>query len=371
MRSECEAVFLFIAELTGSFVAGSGNKEDKIVCGEKDYIENNLHALDLTTEEGKKDIHENMWLERLYNELDAYFSIAEGCSLSRRLSIEVGTYRDAGYKWSVPIELDASASVLQYLGILLGDVRLMRMTNVVGDTLEDPWKLKGMSRLMLKTAATPMLYASSQTCSDLWKKAKLKFKPKDVTLYNEEMSAGPFGLANMFKEFLVNNCHPKAQMEITIGEADFGISCNRFRNVGEKTKAYKIWDSIDKQYNTLLHTDTKKVPDLEQFRRFFPTLLIHHLDSTVMDNVMKKVIEKYQFAIPIHDAAVVSPAAAVDVRKWYAEELDDIYANRESILKGFFKSIGINASASEQWEKLKAKIVPFEGDFKCSGMALK
>ena len=47
--------------------------------------------------------------------------------------------------------------MLQYMGILLNDKRLMEMTNVIGDTLQDPWKLEGMSRLMLKTAATPML----------------------------------------------------------------------------------------------------------------------------------------------------------------------------------------------------------------------
>lgn len=86
---------------------------------------------------------------------------------------------------------------------------------------------------------------------------------------------------------------------------------------------------------------------------------------------MLKTTEKYGWAIPIHDAAVVSPAAAEDVRNWYAEELDYIHANRKDILKGFFKSIGIGAAAIEQWEAIKAKVVPFEGDFKCSGMALK
>tara|TARA_R110000744_G_scaffold170264_4_gene288433 strand:- start:2058 stop:2180 length:123 start_codon:yes stop_codon:yes gene_type:complete len=40
-------------------------------------------------------------------------------------------------------------------------------------------------------------------------------------------------------------------------------------------------------------------------------------------------------------------------------------------LKGFFKSIGITSAAKEQWDKLKSKVVPFEGVFKASGMALK
>lgn len=372
MKTEVNAIMLFIAELTGSFVAGSGTEMDKIKCGEKDYVLGNLHTLDLSTEDGRKDLHENMWLERLYAELDDYFEIpSQTKGLSRHMRIVGKCYRDELYKWSVPLELDASASLLQYMGILLNDKRLMEMTNVIGETLEDPWKLEGMPRLMLKTAATPMFYGSSQTCSDLWRKAKIKFKPADIELYSTEMSSGPFGLVNMFKEFIINNCTPKKSMEVKIGDDEFGISCNRFRNVGEKTKAYKIWDSIDKHYNTILHTDTKKVADLEQFRRYFVTLLVHNLDSQVADYVSEKVYEKYSWVIPVHDAFLVSPAAAADVRKWYAESLDNIHANREEILKGFFKSIGITAAASEQWEKLKSKIVPFEGKFAASGMALK
>ena len=376
MKTECEAVYLFISELTGSFIAGSGTIEDKIKCGINNYIDNELHDLDLSTEEGRKELNENIWLERLYAELDDYFELtltdSEIRSTLRAMSIlTCEKYRTETYKWTVPIELDSSASMLQYMGLLLNDSRLMEMTNIIGDILEDPWKLKGLSRTKLKKAATPMLYASSKTCSDLWTKAKLKFTAKDVELYNNEISSGPLGLANMFKEFIVNNCSPKANMNIKIGKDEFGISCNRFRNVGEKTKAYKIWDSIDKQYNTVLHTDTKKVPDLEQFRRFQVTLLIHNIDSQVADNIIQKVMDKYQWGISIHDAFLISPAAAADVRKWYAEELNKIHANRESILSNFFKSIGITSAAKEQWDKVKSKVVPFEGVLSANGIALK
>jgi hypothetical protein len=158
MRTECEAVFLFIAELTGSFKAGSGNTELKILCGKTDYIKHTLHELDLEDEEDRKELHENMWLERLYAELDDYFRIPHKDSLIRHLSVhDESNYRTDTYKWSVPIELDASASMLQYEGLLTGDKRLLEMTNVIGETLEDPWKLEGMSRKMLKKAATPML----------------------------------------------------------------------------------------------------------------------------------------------------------------------------------------------------------------------
>lgn len=314
---------------------------------------------------------ENIWLERLYNELDEYFEIPKGNKLARCLSIDTEAYRDVTYKWSVPIELDASCSLMQFIGVLLNDKRMMEMTNVIGSTLEDPWHLAGMSRAMLKEAATPSLYGSSKSCSDLWKKAKMKFTAADVELYSKEMAEGAFGLANALKEFLINNCKPKAGMEIKIGTDEFSISCNRFRNVGEKTKAYKIWDSIDKQYNIVLHTDTKKVEDLEQFRRFFPTLLIHNMDSQVADTVIEKVMSKYDWGISLHDAFLISPAAAADVRKWYAEELNKIHVNRESVLSNFFKSIGITSAAKEQWDNVKSKVVPFEGVLSANGIALK
>jgi hypothetical protein len=371
MREECNAVFLFIAELTGSFVPGSGDQEYKTECGQQDYVTNHLPELNLSEEEDRKDLHEVIWLERLYSELDEYFNLPGSDGIGRFLAIDTQAYRAYSYQWSVPIETDASASMLQYEGILLGDKRLMEMTNVIGDTLEDPWKLEGMSRAMLKTAATPMLYGSNQACHTLWQNDGIKYDEKDIKLYTDEMADGPFGLANLLKEFIINNAKPKSEMDVLIWKEKFNVSCNRYRNVGDITKAYKSWDSIDKQYNIVLHTDTKKVPDLVQFKRYFMTLLVHNLDSQVADSVIGKVMAKYGWGIPIHDAFLVSPAAAADTRMWYAEELEGIYRDRESILSNFFKSIGITGEAKQQWETLKSKIVPFEGEFKCSAMALK
>ena len=109
MRNECKAVFLFIAELNGSFVPGSGTEADKVICGQKDYINSHYHTLDLGSEEDRKDLHEVMWAERLYNELDQYFDINVPTTEERRLAIDSGRYRDHSYKWTVPIELDATS----------------------------------------------------------------------------------------------------------------------------------------------------------------------------------------------------------------------------------------------------------------------
>lgn len=108
MKTECNAVFLFIAELTGSFEAGSGTEADKIRCGQIDYMNNKKHVLDLTNEEDRKEVHENLWLERLYAELDDYFNVQDSF-LARSLVLIHEDYRTESYSWTVPIELDASA----------------------------------------------------------------------------------------------------------------------------------------------------------------------------------------------------------------------------------------------------------------------
>lgn len=371
MKTECNAIFLFIAELAGSFKPGSGTVDTKIKSGQKCYINNVLHELDLSKEEDRKELHENVWLQRLYDELDEYFEVVNDDGTMRFFAIDLEQYREDTFKWAVPIELDASASMLQYEGLLTGDERLLEMTNVIGDTLEDPWKLEGMPRRMLKEAATPMLYGSNQACDDLWQKSAIPYTSSDIERYTTEMANGPFGVANLLKEFIINNATPKKHMKVAIWDETFDISCNRHRNVGEKTKAYKIWDTLDKQYNTLQHTDTKKIPDLDQFKRYFMTLLIHNLDSQVADTVIGKVMKKYGWGIPIHDAFVVSPAAAEDTRKWYAEELTRIYNDREKILQNYFRSIGITKEATGQWQTLQGKIQHLKGELNVNPMALK
>lgn len=81
------AIYLFIAELHGF---KNGSAIDKELFGVECYLKCKLHDLDLTVEADRAELHENIWLERLYDELDAY------------------TTNEVHY-WSTPIELDASA----------------------------------------------------------------------------------------------------------------------------------------------------------------------------------------------------------------------------------------------------------------------
>ena len=261
--------------------------------------------------------------------------------------------------------------MLQYIGILLNEKRLLAMTNIVGDTLVDPWACDGMSRKMFKSAATPQLYGSSKACHELWQDRKMPYTFEQVQIYNQQLTTGPLGIANSFKEFLISNVKPKATMTVDIDGEQFTIECNRFRQLGELTKAYDIYDTPTKSVPRIMHTTTHAVPDLDRFRRYFVTLLIHNLDSQVADRISAKIMDKYGWGMDIHDAFLINPEAADDVRMWYAQELEGIHARRQTILTNYLTSIGIGSEAQTQWQSLVARIQPLEDEFHVNELALK
>jgi hypothetical protein len=159
-------------------------------------------------------------------------------------------------------------------------------------------------------------------------------------------------------------------MNVTIGAESFDIECNRYKHVMDSVVAYTIYDTTSGTYPTIFNVKQVNVPDLEQFRRWFVTGLIHNLDSQVVDSVMSKVMDTYGWGLDIHDACIVCPEAAADVRKWYGEELLAIYEARGTILSNYFKSIGITQTAALDWSKLMDKVEPV-GEFTVNPMALK
>jgi hypothetical protein len=366
-RSGIRAIMLFIAELNGY---KEGTVKGKLSYGMMCYMKDRVPALDLSTEHDRSELNEVIWLERVYAKLDSISTLSSYVLTKhkqRLMAKAILNHMDLTREWDIPIELDASASVLQYLGVLLGETRLLEETNVHGKTLRDPWQ-RGMNRTMFKHAATPLLYGSSRACHELWQSKGHKYTLDDIKAFNAELSDGSLGVANLFKEFIINNVKPKETMTVKIIDQEFTIECNRFRNVGEKTTTYEIYDSVTDSVRRIHHTDTTKVADLEQFRRYFVTLLVHSADSWVADKVVKATIERYGFCLDIHDAFLVHPRSAQFVRREYAKHMQYIYDNRKQILSDYFSSIGIGAEAQLQWEQLMAKVVPvtnFKARYAC------
>ena len=368
MQTVIKNIMLAIAELQGYKV---GTVDGKLQCGINAYITSKLHNLDGSNESDRSEIYENIWLERLYLDLDAAYGI-NADPLARALAVDVGTV-PTDYKWSVPIELDANASMLSYMGALLGDERLLTMTNslVVDDKLSDAWStVAGVPRNAVKKRFTPSLYGSMQTARTLLERAKYSKEEIEeyLPLISAEENNGAFGLANMFKDFIIKHVKTKEVMDVVIGDDSFETTCNKWKSLGDHREWYIFPTATDEKM--VPHYVTKRVPDLVAFKRYFVTLLIHNLDSQVANAVAAKVYNKYQWVIPIHDAFIVPPQAAEDVRYWYAEEITKIYRNRKTILANYFSSIGIDGSAQADWEALVAKVVPV-ADFTCSKYVLK
>lgn len=347
-----ESVYLFIAELLGY---KKGTVSGKLAFGMGAYDSRTL--VDAVGD----DLHVRIWLERLYGELDR-FTV---------WMLEGNNAED--FFWEVPIELDASASMLSYMGVLIGDKRLVEMCNGAGDpeVLNDPWHIEGLTREKVKKVGTPRLYGSSTTAAELWKKANLEFTHEDVQLINNELKNGAMGMADRMKEFIISNCNMRPEMRVHVGKDKFTIKCNRYKRVGELTMAYDLFDTESGAVRRVHHTKTKAVPDLDRFALYTVTLLIHGLDSQIADYVAGKVADKYNWVLDIHDAFIISPIAAADCRKWYAEAMTTLFVQRKAILANYFRSIGIPASALPQWEALVASAVPLEEGWHCRPHVLK
>ena len=344
-----KAVYLFIAELLG--IKEADSETHKVELGKQFYDERKLPILDLAVEADRKDLHELIWLERLYAELDALESHTE----------------TQPFQWTVPIELDAGASLLQVQGAVLNDTNLLTMTNCIAGAITDPWKVDKLTRPMVKFASTPYLYGSSSPVRDLWTKNKIKgYTAEQVGIMNYELNSGKYALANQFKDLIIDNVQPQQHMTISIWNDTFNIECNRYRRVGDYTKRYPIFSTDSNSVEAIAHTHTHSVPDLDQFRLYFQTLLIHNLDSQVADAVALQL----PWVLTIHDAYIVSPVHALRTRKLYAQQLELINKNRESIINNYFRSINMKRNALKEWSELMVNVTPVV-DFKCAMTALK
>ena len=334
-------IYLAIAELLGD---KSDTIEKKVSVAKKAIKSRILHDLDLLTEVGRKDLHLNIWLERIYSNLKIY----------------------NGSNWIVPLELDASASMLQIEGILLNHKPFLEMTNVLGDNLSDPWAFNNIPRPQFKKAMTPLLYGSSKACDALWSASNIHFTTAQVSAFNKEITTGALSVANDFKDFIIQNVVPKPSMDVTVWGETFTVHCNRFRNLGDYTKRYNVYNTESSEVKSIYHTHTHREPDLDQFRRYFITLLVHNIDSQIADAVAAQMT----WCIPIYDAFIVMPDEALDVRTVYTQQLDQLYSDRGTVLKEYFHSIGIDSKSAVQWTELKAKCIPIEA-FKAQLTALK
>lgn len=315
--------YLCIAELYHGFIP---DIQEKVAKGKKCYESRAYHNLDLTTEEGLDDMYENIWLERLYKDIEMV--------KARRL-----------HRVTTPLEVDFSASNMTMIGLLLNHSEYV-------DDSKYMWEVEGLTKLQVKTAQTPYVFGSSASIKSLWAKNDLEYTAEQIDIMRDEQTKGKFAIANEFKDIIIKHCNPTALMNFHINDEKFQVECNKTKNVGDTTKSYVVLDSATKSFKIIAHTNTHKVPDLKQFVRYPVTGLIHNRDSWLLDFICQDM----KWILPIHDAGIVTWAGATTMRNKAVEGMHKIRDTRESTVYNYLKSINIDRAGMVKYAKLLSKV---------------
>lgn len=324
-------VYAFIAELLDF----SGYYEEKIKLGIQAYKDRSFGDLNyksMLKKEDFKDLYILIWLERIYEALQ-----------SKRLY------------WDIPIELDATASMIQIIGALTNDHNYLDKTNVISEEYSDIWTIEGVPRDGVKKAMQPKLYGSSASTTELWDKNKIPYTQKQLNIISKTLEKGGiFYNANNFKDFIIKNVALKEEMTVKIWNDTFIIYCNKFNWSVTTPVTYSIYTTAQRICKPIIK-EVALVPDLEQYKRYFVTLLIHNLDSQIANSVCMKL---NGWVLPNHDSFTMHPNSAKEVCVHYTDRLSNIYQCRKQILSEFFTSTGITTEYKEMSNKQIGEFTP-------------
>jgi len=297
------------------------------------YIIRQLPSLeDMKDAKNYDDLHSRIWLERIYENLN--------------------NYEQKG--WYVPIELDALASQIQLVAVLTNDHTYMDGTNLIGEEFKDIWTVDYCSRTHVKKALTPKLYGSSRNPRELWDKNHLKYTQQQVNEITKDLAIGKYANANRFKDFIIDNVQPQTKMTVHIWDEVFQIECNRFKWEETTQVEYTIYATQQSKLKRVVRT-VNLVPDCNQFKRYFQTLLLHNLDSQIANYIC----ENMDWVLPNHDAFTVHPNDANRVRELYVEKITQIYKHRKDILRNYLDSIGIKKTYEDKDTEEVEEFLPY------------
>ena len=377
--------YLFIAEILGY---KNGNVAGKVNFGRRAYFNKRLLDLDLPND--LDDLYENIFLERMYSELDTVLLMSNWKKTAAIARFRAGTLTmtDAakkietfnGARWFVPAEIDASASILMIEGLLLNHKPFLNRTNVIGGTIQDAWGHETITNRLQFKSIMRICYGSSQKPADMWQGMGIEYNITEVKAFEDELSHGELAVADKFKNFLIQNSRMIENMTISVMNDTFDIKCNKYYNVGDVTSKFDFYDTYTHSIRRIHNTDTIKKPDLKRFRVSTPTTLVHCLDSQVADNTTNHIFDMYGWILPIHDALILDVEAIDDAKDIYCSgktddepSLEKIHRTRNTILGKYFTSIGISSTKVKDWKQQVASFVqPYKGKrLKVNRIALK
>ena len=317
---ELNDIYLFIAELNGT---NAKTWTGKATAGRNFYRARTLPTMT------DKHLHEIIWLERIYDALDTVFT-------------------DGHIMWSIPLELDATASIAQIIGVLTNDKRLLAKTNVIESSdLQDFWSIEGVSnRNAIKSVGTPVGYGSSQSFNKLLKAKGETLTAKEMRALKKEFNSGAFSVIKRFKDLMIDYMDIKTPTyEVNNGYEVFTTTVNKHKAVGASKKAYTAYCTETGKFKVVYNNSVITVPDYDRFKLYSATGIVHNLDSLIMDNTMVTLHKRGEWAVAIHDAGLVLPGTYM--RTAYINELETLRANRDVVLNSYRKSIGCVGNAAD------------------------
>ena len=114
--------------------------------------------------------------------------------------------KDKNHLWSVPLEIDQSASVCSYIGAITRNQTLLEITNTIGHNgISDPWTLPNIPRWATKLLQQ-VFYGSGQTIRTIIDEARHKdekleeIPEQSIRTLMKELNSGRFKFGKMYAE---------------------------------------------------------------------------------------------------------------------------------------------------------------------------
>lgn len=356
-KTSLDAIYYFIAEVCGN----KAQTEDEVVqAGIAHYKARHLPKLSLKSEVDRKELHEYIWLNRIYSKLDNLYSRA-GARL--------------GIKWNIPLEIDARMCVAQFYGALSNDLPTLESVCLRGNTINDPWYTPSVPRNVAKLLVA-VLYGSSATSRALMRAnqsrledAGIELTPKLIKDMNKLRQTGRFAVMEAFKDALIcdYNTHSPV-IRVKLWNQEFDIHINKFTTHGTMPIATQAYDTASGKFKTSITHEPIRVPDYARMKLFWATCCVHGLESQVFDQLAD---EEPEWAITNHDAVICMPWNAKRIRENYASKIKEVNRDRFRIIRDFRQSIGAVTPKSDLAFYKLFKLVKDAGDQEFNAIAMK
>lgn len=338
-------IYYFIAELCGNKAT---TEQGIINAGKQHYADRHLPRLNLTTEKGRKDLHELIWLERIYSKLDTLY----------KLGFVV---------WDIPLEIDARMCVAQFYGALTNDKDILESVALIDNGIKDPWDI-GVPRPLAKLLVA-VLYGSSQTSRALIKAKGEEVDEAVVKKMNNARATGRFAVMEAYKNALINHYTVEQPVvRVKLWKQEFDVHINKFKVVGSKPVVTQAYDSKSKRFKVSVTHEPITVPDYGRMKLYWATCKVHGLESQVFDEM---AFEEPEWLVTNHDAILTLPGTAKRQRIKYAQKMKAVNNDRFQITRDYRKSIGATDYASDVAFYKAFKLVNDAGDVEFSPSAMK